>query len=65
MKGIGRIFTEAGVPADLHTPGALHYLGQVIYAQASTFGFQDGFMLLVIFFLAAMFPAYLLGRLRK
>ncbi len=65
LKGIGQIFTEAGLPEDLHGPGALHYLGQVIQAQASTFGFQDGFLLLVSFFICAMIPAYFLGRMRK
>jgi len=65
IEGIGRIFTEAGLPAELHRPGALHYLGDVIHAQASTFGFQDGFLLLVLFFLAAMIPAWLLGRIRQ
>lgn len=65
IKGIGRVFTEAGLPEELHLPGALHYLGDVIHAQASTFGFQDGFLLLVLFFLAAMIPAYILGRIRR
>jgi len=65
LKGIGRIFSQAGLPKDLHTPSALHYLGEVIQAQASTRGFQDGFLFLVFFFLCAMIPAYLLGRLRK
>jgi EmrB/QacA subfamily drug resistance transporter len=65
MKGIKRIYTEAGLPEEFHTSGALHFLGEVIYAQASTRGFQDGFLLLVFFFLCAMIPAYLLGRLRK
>ena len=65
LAGIGRLLTEAGLPAELHRPGALHYLGQVIHAQASTLGFQDGFLLLVFCFLAAMIPAYLLGRIRK
>ena len=65
LKGIGRIFSQAGLPKDLHTPSALHYLGEVIQAQASTRGFQDGFLFLVCFFLCAMIPAYLLGRLRK
>jgi len=37
----------------------------VIHAQASTFGFQDGFLLLVFFFLSAMVPALLLGRIRR
>jgi hypothetical protein len=65
MRGISRLLTEAGVPIDLHAASGLHFLGQVIQAQASTFGFQDGFMLLVFFFLCAMIPAYLLGRLKK
>lgn len=65
MSGIGRILSEAGLPADVHTASALHFLGEVIHAQASTFGFQDGFLLLVFFFVCAMIPAYLLGRLRK
>ena len=65
MQGVSQLFTEAGLPRDLHASGALHYLGDVVHAQASTFGFQDGFMLLVFFFLCAMIPAYLLGRLKK
>lgn len=65
MGGISRLLTEAGVPIDLHAASGLHFLSQVIQAQASTFGFQDGFMLLVFFFLCAMIPAYLLGRLKK
>jgi len=49
----------------LHLPGALLFLGEVINAQASTLGFQDGFLLMVFFFLCAMIPAYLLGRIKK
>ena len=65
LRGIGRIYTEAGLPIDLHLPGALLFLGEVINAQASTLGFQDGFLLMVFFFLCAMIPAYLLGRIKK
>ena len=64
-QGHSQLFNEAGLPRELHAPGALHYLGDVVHAQASTFGFQDGFMLLVFFFLCAMIPAYLLGQLKK
>jgi len=62
ISGVGRILNEAGVPSALHESGALHYLGQVVHAQANTIGFQDGFLVLAISFLFAMIPAWLLGR---
>lgn len=62
MSGIGRILGEAGVPQSVHESGALHYLGQVVHAQANAIGFQDGFLVLAISFLLAMIPAWLLGR---
>jgi DHA2 family multidrug resistance protein len=65
LRGIEQIYREAGLPEDSRSSGALHYLGEVIQAQASTHGFQDGFLLLVFFFLCAMIPAFLLGRLKK
>lgn len=65
LRGIEQIYREAGLPEDSRASGALHYLGEVIQAQASTLGFQDGFLLLVLFFLCAMIPAFLLGRLKK
>ena len=39
-----QLLDESGVPVALHQSGALHYLGNVIQAQAATLGFQDGFM---------------------
>ena len=65
LSDIGRILGEAGVPSSIHEPGALHYLGQVVHAQANTIGFQDGFLILAISFLFAMIPAWLLGRSRR
>jgi len=64
LAGVGRMLGEAGVSAALHEPGALHYLGQVVHAQANAIGFQDGFLVLAISFISAMIPAWLLGRKR-
>ena len=65
LQGVGRILNEAGVPQAMHEPGALHYLGQVVHAQASTLGFQDGFLALAVVFVLAMIPAWILGRTRR
>ncbi len=65
ITGVGRLLGEAGVPVSVHESGALHYLGQVVHAQANTIGFQDGFLVLAISFLFAMFPAWLLGGKRR
>ena len=65
ITGVGRLLGEAGVTASVHESGALHYLGQVVHAQANTIGFQDGFLVLAISFLFAMIPAWLLGGKRR
>ncbi|PPR59678.1 MAG: Multidrug export protein EmrB [Alphaproteobacteria bacterium MarineAlpha4_Bin2] len=59
---VGAILNAAGVPEATHQSGALYYLGQVVHAQASTSGFQDGFIIIACVFLAAMVPAWILGR---
>lgn len=60
-----RILTEAGVPQTAREPGALHYLGDVIYAQASTLGFQDAFAALGIVTLVGLVPAWVMAITRK
>jgi len=65
LERLGRILSQADLPEDLRTASALRYLGEVIQAQASTRGFQDGFLILVVSFLAALIPAYFLGRRGK
>lgn len=52
----------AGLPPDLQRPMALDYLGKVVYAQASTMGFQDSFLMLALVFVLALVPAWMLGR---
>jgi hypothetical protein len=43
-------------------PGALDYLGEVIYAQALGLGFQDAFFQICFAFVLALVPAWMLGR---
>ena len=62
LQGVTGLLNESGVPAATHSPGALHYLGQVVQAQANTLGFQDGFLILAIVFILAMIPAYIRAR---
>ena len=62
---IVRLLAEAGVPQSAREPGALHYLGDVIYAQASTLGFQDAFAALGIVTLIGLLPAWVMSVTRK
>lgn len=64
LDNVQGLLHESGVPEAVHSSGALHYLGQVVQAQANTLGFQDGFMILAVIFLMAMVPAYILGKAR-
>ena len=61
LAEVGQVLREAGVPETITEPGALHFLGQVIEAQAMTLGFQDGFLIFVVVFMLAMIPTWMLG----
>ena len=65
LERIGSLLGNVGVPEAARAPGALHYLGRVIEAQANTLGFQDGFMLITGIFLGALIPAWVLGLFGK
>ena len=56
---------EGGVSEPIQQSGALHYLGQVVHAQGTTLGFQDGFWVLVAAYLIGILPAWMLGRRAK
>lgn len=62
IAAIRHLLSEAGVADALEYPGALHYLGQVVYAQANTAGFQDAFMALAIASVCGLIPVYILSR---
>lgn len=58
------LLSAGGIPESLMFPMALNHLGQVLEAQANTFGFQDGFLLIGLVFIGALVPAYILSRAR-
>ena len=65
ISTIGRVLNESGVPDAHQTAGALNFLSKVIYAQATTQGFQDAFVVVAVVFLLALIPAWILGRATK
>jgi len=62
---IVRLLTEAGVPEAVRGPGALHYLAEMIYAQATTAGYQDTFLVLACVSFAGAAPAWLMAQRRR
>ncbi|MCC7274110.1 MAG: DHA2 family efflux MFS transporter permease subunit [Alphaproteobacteria bacterium] len=56
------LVAHAGLAGVERSGMAYNYLGQVIWAQATTMAFQDAFIAVSIIFLAAVAPAWLLGR---
>ena len=64
LAGVRRLLEEIGLAAGEYQLGALHFLSQVVHAQASALGFRDGFLLLSIGFLVAIVPALLMRRRR-
>ncbi|MCB1743273.1 MAG: DHA2 family efflux MFS transporter permease subunit [Gammaproteobacteria bacterium] len=65
LERVRSLMGEGGVVEPQRAAAALHYLGQVVEAQATTMGFKDGFMALVVVFVLALFPAWLLGAVRR
>jgi MFS transporter, DHA2 family, multidrug resistance protein len=62
LARVAGLLQRAGVPEAVLQPGALDYLGRVLYAQALSLGFQDAFFFICFAFALALVPAWLLGR---
>lgn len=62
LEQVKKILQADGVPEAMLESLANDYLSQVIEAQATTFGFQDGFLITAGVFIAALIPAWILGR---
>ncbi|MBT5895889.1 MAG: MFS transporter, partial [Rhodospirillaceae bacterium] len=61
LDGIQGVLSASGVPDSTQAATALHYLSQVILAQASTLGFKDTFFAIAVVALLAVGPAWLIG----
>jgi DHA2 family multidrug resistance protein len=64
LEQVRSILDAEGIPQAAQQPLALKHLGQMIEAQANTFGFQDGFLLIAAVFICALIPAWILGRVK-
>lgn len=62
LDRVERLLKDGGLPENAQEWGALEYLGQTIYAQARTFGFQDTFLIVSVAFVIALIPALMLAR---
>lgn len=62
---VTELLQQSGVAEAFHQSGALHFLGQVIEAQANTLGFKDGFMILSVIFILALVPAWRMGPAKR
>ncbi len=62
LGGIQGLLAASGIPESTQAATALHYLSQVVLAQASTLGFKDTFLAIAIVSLLAAGPAWLIGQ---
>jgi len=62
VRSMQMLFAQAGLPPEIQTPAALHFLGRVIHAQAYTMGFRDSFLIVAVVFTLGLVPAWIMGR---
>jgi DHA2 family multidrug resistance protein len=62
LSNIVNIMQASGVSAIESSAGAISYLGQTVFLQAQTQGFQDTFMLTAVVAALALIPSYIMGR---
>jgi len=65
LETMQRLLSEAGVAASDRGAGALHYFGEILFAQASTYGYQDAFFTLGLIAFAGLGPVWILARSRE
>ena len=62
MTVLQGVYAQAGVSETIQQPGALYFLGQVVYAQGSSMGFQDAFFAVALIGALALVPAWIMSR---
>lgn len=62
LDSVRRLLRDGGLTETAQEWGALDYLGQTIYAQALSFGFQDTFLIVSVAFVIALIPSFVLAR---
>ncbi|MFN4089372.1 MAG: DHA2 family efflux MFS transporter permease subunit [Alphaproteobacteria bacterium] len=62
LDSVEGLLAQSGVAEAHQLPGALHYLGQMVHAQASALAFQDTFLAAAALAIFAVLPAWMMGR---
>ena len=62
IRKAGELAAQSGLPESIQQAVSLEHLSDVIYAQALTLSFQDGFHMIAAVFVVALIPAWMLGR---
>jgi N-acetylglutamate synthase-like GNAT family acetyltransferase len=62
LRSMQALLAQAGVSPDAQMPGALHFLGRMLHAQAYTMGFRDAFLITAVVFTIGLIPAWVMGR---
>lgn len=61
LEGLRLMLSESLAPEAAKTMSAMHYLSDVIHAQALTLGFKDSFLAIAVVGLLAAIPAWMIG----
>ena len=65
LESTRRLLSEGGVSVSEQSAGALHFFGEILYAQASTLGYQDAFLTLGLIAFAGLIPVWILARFKE
>src|SRR5688572_172504 len=62
LRSLKLLLAQGGLPPELQTAAAMHFLGKVTHMQAYTMGFRDSFMITAVIFTIGLIPAWIMGR---